>query len=112
MLQRKIMVSITLPDGSVRSFDGPVSGLDIAESIGIGWAKDAVAMRVNGVLKDLTATLNEDTHLEIITRNTEVGLEILRHDAAHVFAEAIKELYPDTQITIGPAIEHGFYYDL
>jgi threonyl-tRNA synthetase len=112
MLKRKFMVAITLPDNSVREYEGPVTGLDVAESIGKKLAKDAVAVRVNGTLKDLTATIETDAQLEIITRTSEDGLEVIRHDAAHVFAEAIKELYPDTQITIGPAIENGFYYDL
>lgn len=106
------MVAITLPDKSVREYDGPVTGLAVAESIGKKLAKDAVAVRVNGELKDLSATINSNSALEIITRTSDEGLEVLRHDAAHVFAEAIKELYPETQITIGPAIEHGFYYDI
>lgn len=106
------MVAITLPDGSIREFAGPVTGLDVAESIGKKLAKDAVAIKLNGRLMDLTTTITENSALSIVTRNTEEGLEIIRHDTAHVFAEAIKELYPDTQITIGPSIENGFYYDL
>jgi threonyl-tRNA synthetase len=111
-LKRKLMTAIHLPDGSIREFDGSVTGLQVAESIGKKLAKDAVAVRVDGTLKDLSATIDNDSHIEIITRTTEEGLEVLRHDAAHVFAEAIKELYPETQITIGPAIENGFYYDI
>jgi len=102
---------ITLPDDSVRSFDGPIDGLTLARSIGARLEKEAVAMRVDGELKDLTAVIDRDARVEIVTRDSEDGLELLRHDAAHVMAEAVKELYPETQVTIGPAIENGFYYD-
>ncbi len=106
------MVAITLPDGSVRSYAGPVTGLDVAKDIGPGLAKAALAIRVNGEMKDLTTTLTTDTHLAIVTaKDGSDALELLRHDAAHVMAEAVKELYPETQVTIGPAIENGFYYD-
>lgn len=105
------MPVITLPDGSSREFSEPVSGAAIAADIGSGLAKAAVAIRVNGELLDLTAVLDSDVDVEIVTRTTPDGLELLRHDAAHVMAEAVKELYPGTQVTIGPAIENGFYYD-
>src|SRR5690606_14444289 len=105
------MPTITLPDGSRKTFDGPIDGLALARSIGSRLANDAVAMRVDGKLKDLSATLDADATVEIVTRSSPEGVEILRHDAAHVMAEAVKELYPDTQVTIGPAIENGFYYD-
>ncbi len=106
------MVAITLPDGSVRSYPGPVTGLDVAKDIGPGLAKAALAIRVNGEMKDLTTTLTTDTQLAIITaKDGADALELLRHDAAHVMAEAVKELYPETQVTIGPSIENGFYYD-
>jgi threonyl-tRNA synthetase len=105
------MPNITLPDGSVRSYDESVSGEQIALSIGRKLAKDAVALRLDGRLVDLTTTLTEDAQIEIITRDSEDGMELLRHDAAHVMAEAVKELYPETQVTIGPAITDGFYYD-
>ncbi|SBW11225.1 threonyl-tRNA synthetase [uncultured Alphaproteobacteria bacterium] len=105
------MVAITLPDGSVRSYPGPVTGLDIARDIGAGLAKAALAVRVDGKMWDLTRTLTEDAKVSIVTAKDEDGVELLRHDAAHVMAEAVKELYPDTQVTIGPAIENGFYYD-
>jgi threonyl-tRNA synthetase len=105
------MPKITLPDGSVRQFDTSVSGKDVAASIGAGLAKAAVAVRVDGELWDLTRPIENDAKLEILTRDSEAGLELLRHDAAHVLAEAVKELWPDTQVTIGPAIENGFYYD-
>ena len=105
------MPSITLPDGSRREFDKPVTGLDVAESIGRKLAKDAVAIRVDGELRDLAREIPGDAAVEIVTRDSEDGLELLRHDAAHIMAEAVKELYPETQVTIGPAIENGFYYD-
>ena len=105
------MPNIQLPDGSERQFDNAVSGLDIALSIGKSLARDAVAARVNGELWDLTRPIEDDASIEIVTRDSDDGLELLRHDAAHVMAEAVKELWPDTQVTIGPAIENGFYYD-
>jgi len=105
------MPSITLPDGSRREFEAPVTGLDVAESIGRKLAKDAVAVRVDGELRDLGREIPDEAAVEIITRDSEEGLELLRHDAAHIMAEAVKELYPETQVTIGPAIENGFYYD-
>jgi threonyl-tRNA synthetase len=105
------MPKIQLPDGSERQFDSAVSGLDIARSIGKSLARDAVAARVNGELWDLTRPIEDEAKIEIVTRESDDGLELLRHDAAHVMAEAVKELWPDTQVTIGPAIENGFYYD-
>ena len=105
------MVAITLPDGSVRKFDGAVSGADLAASIGPGLAKAAVMVRVDGVERDLTASIDTDARVEIVTRDSDAALELLRHDCAHVLAEAVQELYPGTQITFGPAIENGFYYD-
>ena len=106
-------VEITLPDGSKRVFDRPVSGAELAQDIGPGLAKAALALRIDGEMKDLKTILNHDTNVEIVTAREEDNevLELLRHDAAHVMAEAVKELYPDTQVTIGPAIEDGFYYD-
>jgi len=105
------MPKITLPDGSERRYDATTSGAEIAASIGKGLARDAVAIRVDGDLWDLTREIDDDAHVEILTRDSDDGLELLRHDAAHVLAEAVKELWPDTQVTIGPAIENGFYYD-
>ncbi|MEE8622570.1 MAG: threonine--tRNA ligase, partial [Alphaproteobacteria bacterium] len=105
------MVALTLPDGNKRAFDGPVSGADAAAAIGRGLAKAALAIRVNGALWDLSRVIEEDAEVEIVTRDHDDALELLRHDAAHVMAEAVKELYPETQVTIGPAIEDGFYYD-
>src|SRR6266478_5822168 len=104
-------VTITLPDGSTRSYPGPVTGGEIAASIGPGLAKAAVVIRVDGALKDLTAPIERDAKIAIVTRDSAEALELLRHDAAHVLAEAAKELYPDVQVTFGPATETGFYYD-
>ncbi len=105
------MVAITLPDGSQRHYDGPVSGLDIARDIGAGLAKAALACSVDGEPWDLTRPIERDARVAIITGKDDAGLELIRHDAAHVMAEAVQELYPNTQVTIGPAIETGFYYD-
>jgi threonyl-tRNA synthetase len=105
------MPALTLPDGSVRQFDAAVTGLALAESIGKKLAKDAVVVRVNGAPWDLMRPIDTDATVAIVTRDSPEGLELLRHDAAHVMAQAVKELYPDAQVTIGPAIEEGFYYD-
>ena len=105
------MISITLPDGSVREYDRPISGAMVAADIGPGLAKAALAVRVDGELWDLDRPLEADARVAIVTRKDDDALELLRHDAAHVMAEAVKEIYPDTQITIGPTIEDGFYYD-
>ncbi len=105
------MVAITLPDGSVRRFDGPVAGADIAAAIGPGLAKAALAIKVDGTLKDLSLPVERDARIEIVTRTHPAALELLRHDCAHVLAEAVQELYPGTQITFGPATDNGFYYD-
>ncbi|MDJ0608287.1 MAG: threonine--tRNA ligase [Kiloniellales bacterium] len=105
------MVAITLPDGSVRSFEGPVTGAEIAADIGPRLAKDALAVKVDGVVRDLAATIAHDAAVEIVTRGHGDALELLRHDCAHVLAEAVQELYPGTQVTFGPATETGFFYD-
>jgi threonyl-tRNA synthetase len=105
------MVNITLPDGSVRSYEQAVSGLDIAGDISKSLAKAALAVTVDGVLTDAYLPIEQDATVTIVTRDSEEGLELLRHDAAHILAEAVKELYPDTQVTIGPVIDNGFYYD-
>ncbi|MDH5213666.1 MAG: threonine--tRNA ligase [Gammaproteobacteria bacterium] len=105
------MPTIRLPDGSERQIAAGATGTDIAQSIGKSLARDSVAIRVNGELRDLSRTVDADATIEIVTRDSAEGLELLRHDAAHVLAEAVKELWPTTQVTIGPAIENGFYYD-
>ena len=104
-------VAITLPDGSVRSYPAPVTGARIAADIGPRLARAALAVRVDGALLDLSSTIGRDAEAAILTRQDDDALGLLRHDAAHVLAQAVKELYPETQITIGPVIEDGFYYD-
>ncbi|MFZ1536122.1 MAG: threonine--tRNA ligase [Chromatiaceae bacterium] len=105
------MPRITLPDGSVKSFDAPLSVAQVAASIGQGLARAALAGRVDGRLVDTSHVITHDASLAIVTARDEDALELLRHDAAHVMAQAVQELYPGTQVTIGPAIENGFYYD-
>ena len=105
------MVAITLPDGSVREFDAPVTGADVAADIGPGLAKAALAILLNGEVSDLSSVIGEDARVSIITAKDAEALELIRHDTAHVMAEAVQGLYPGTQVTIGPAIENGFYYD-
>jgi threonyl-tRNA synthetase len=105
------MVAITLPDGTVKQFDGPVTGQQLADSIGPGLAKVSVAVKVDGDLWDITRDITADATVEIVTRTSEEALELIRHDAAHVLAQAVQELYPGTQVTFGPATETGFYYD-
>ncbi|MEO0368133.1 MAG: threonine--tRNA ligase, partial [Pseudomonadota bacterium] len=104
-------INISLPDGAIKQYESPTTGMMIADEISSGLRRNAVAVRVNGDLWDLTREITENAEIEIITRDSEEGLDILRHDAAHVMAEAVKELYPETQVTIGPAIDDGFYYD-
>ena len=106
------MPVISLPDGSQRHFDQPVTVHEVAADIGSGLAKAALAGRVNDRLVDTSWLIQEDSRVAIITtRDESEALELLRHDAAHVMAQAVQELYPGTQVTIGPAIEDGFYYD-
>ncbi|MBP3403476.1 MAG: threonine--tRNA ligase [Alphaproteobacteria bacterium] len=105
------MVSIKLPDSSVLSFDGQTSGAEIAAKIGPGLAKAALAVKVNGKLQDLATPITADADIDVITAKSPEGLDIIRHTCSHVMAQAVQELYPETQVTIGPAIENGFYYD-
>ncbi|MBY0336873.1 MAG: threonine--tRNA ligase [Acetobacteraceae bacterium] len=105
------MPAITLPDGSVRSFEGAVTGTMVAASIGPGLAKAALAMELDGKLVDLATEIRADARLRFVTRKDAEALELIRHDCAHVLAEAVQELFPGTQVTIGPPIENGFYYD-
>jgi len=104
-------VRITLPDGSGRDYAGPVTGTAIAADIGPGLAKAALALRVDGEMKDLAHAISEDAQIAIVTAKDDDGVELLRHDAAHVLAQAVQELFPGTQVTIGPVIEDGFFYD-
>jgi len=105
------MPVITLPDGSTRSYETPVSVMHVAADIGAGLAKATLAGRVNGELVDASFIMQEDSSLAIVTSRDADALELFRHDAAHVMAQAVQELFPGTQVTIGPAIEDGFYYD-
>ncbi|MUG05263.1 threonine--tRNA ligase [Bombella sp. ESL0378] len=105
------MPAITLPDGSIRTFDGAVTGTTIADSIGPGLARAAIAMEVDGKAVDIGFTITQDSAVRFITRKDEDALPMIRHDAAHVMAEAVQALWPGTQVTIGPSIKDGFYYD-
>ncbi|MBV8472045.1 MAG: threonine--tRNA ligase, partial [Hyphomicrobiales bacterium] len=105
------MIHVTFPDGASRAFEPGLSGLEIAKSISPSLAKRTVAMVRDGALADLADRIDADTSLEFIGRDDPRALELIRHDAAHVLAEAVQSLWPDTQVTIGPVIENGFYYD-
>ncbi len=105
------MVSVQLPDGSKREFDAPVTVAEVASSIGAGLAKAALAGKVDGELVDTSHVIDHDVALSIVTGRDEEGLDLIRHSASHLLAYAVKELYPDAQVTIGPVIENGFYYD-
>ena len=105
------MPVITLPDGSQRSFDRPVTVADVAASIGAGLARAALAGEVDGRLVDTSFLIDADARLRIITARDPEGLEILRHSTAHLLAQAVQSIYPDAQVTIGPVIDNGFYYD-
>ena len=106
------MPTITLPDGSQRSFDHPVSVLEVAQSIGAGLAKATVAGKVNGKLVDACDLIEVDATLQIITPKDQEGLEIIRHSCAHLIGHAVKQLYPTAKMVIGPVIDEGFYYDI
>ena len=105
------MISIRLPDGSKRSFDAPVRVADVAAAIGPGLAKAALAGRVDGRLVDTSFLVDRDADVAIVTDRDADGLEVLRHSTAHLLAYAVKELFPEAQVTIGPVIDNGFYYD-
>ena len=105
------MISITLPDGSKKEFEGPVTVKEVAASIGAGLAKAAIAGKVNGKLVDTSYPITEDATLSIVTDKDPEGLDIIRHSTSHLMAQAVKEIFPSSQVTIGPVIENGFYYD-
>ena len=105
------MINITLPDGTILEKESGITGMDIAEGISSGLAKQSILIELNGELRDLSYPINQDSTLKILKKDAEEALELIRHDCAHVMAEAVQELYPGTQVTIGPAIENGFYYD-
>src|ERR1700722_8936679 len=102
---------LTLPDGSVKEFAGPVTGAECAASIGKGLAAAALAVKLDGEMRDLLRPIERDGKVEIVTRKSADALDLIRHDTAHILAEAVQELFPGTQVTIGPNIENGFYYD-
>src|SRR6187397_3674455 len=105
------MVALTFPDGARREYPTNITGLDIAKGISPSLAKRTVAMALDGKLADLSDPILRDARIEFLTRDDPRALELIRHDAAHVLAEAVQSLYPGTQVTIGPVIENGFYYD-
>jgi len=105
------MITLILPDGSKRELDSAMTGTDFAASISKSLAKKAVAIKIDGEMKDLSTLIDRNAEVEVVTRDTQDGVELLRHDAAHVMAEAVQELFPGTQVTIGPVIENGFFYD-
>jgi len=105
------MPNIRLPDGSQESFPGPVTAAEVASSIGAGLARAALAAKVNGKLVDLSTKIESDADLAIVTPKSPEGLDILRHSTSHLMAQAVQELFPGAQVTIGPVIENGFYYD-
>src|SRR6266566_1478821 len=105
------MPVITLPDGSQRQYPQPVTVAEIAASIGAGLAKAALAGKVDGKLVDTSYTVTDDAKVTIVTERDPNGVDVLRHSTAHLLAQAVKELYPEAQVTIGPVIEDGFYYD-
>ena len=105
------MIRITLPDGSHREYPGPVTVADIAASIGAGLAKAAIAGKVDGKVVDTAYTVDRDAPVSIVTAKDADGLEVIRHSTAHLLAYAVKELFPEAQVTIGPVVENGFYYD-
>ena len=105
------MPHIILQDGNKIEFKKDINGFEIAEKISKSLAKEACIMSVNGVLKDLSFSIKKNVKVKIITQKDKEGLEVMRHDAAHILAMAVQELFPKTQVTIGPVIENGFYYD-
>jgi threonyl-tRNA synthetase len=105
------MIKITLPSGEIKEFDSPVNMFQIAKSISNSLAKNAVAAKVDGKLVDMITSLTTDAKVELIMPNSEEGIEIIRHSTAHLMAQAVVRLFPETKVAIGPSIEYGFYYD-
>src|SRR6476646_4791766 len=105
------MVALTFPDGARRDYPSGITGLDVAKGISPSLAKRTVAMALDGRVADLSDPIEHDAKIEFLTREDPRALELIRHDAAHVLAEAVQSLWPGTQVTIGPVIENGFYYD-
>lgn len=105
------MLVIKLPDGSERNYDAPLSVLEVAQSIGAGLAKATLAAKLNGQLVDASTVIEHDAELQLITAKDDEGLDVIRHSTAHLLAQAVKQLFPEAQVTIGPVIENGFFYD-
>src|SRR3712207_626045 len=105
------MITLTFPDGAQRQYESGITGREIVEGIAKSLAKRTVAMALDGTVADLADPITQDAKIEFVSRDDPRALELIRHDAAHVMAEAVQELYPGTQVTIGPVIENGFYYD-
>ena len=104
-------IIITFPDGNKKEVEKGISGLELATQISKSLAKESVAIKINNEIKDISLPIDADASVSILKRDSEEALELIRHDCAHVMAEAVQELFPGTQVTIGPAIENGFYYD-
>ncbi|MBT6066667.1 MAG: TGS domain-containing protein, partial [Proteobacteria bacterium] len=105
------MLQVKLPDGSIKSYDESITALDVCKSIGPGLAKSMLAAEINGKLVDATTLINEDVDFKVITAKDNAGIDVIRHSTAHLLAQAVKSIYPAAQVTIGPVIEDGFYYD-
>ena len=105
------MITLTLPDGATRQFDAPLDGRAFAASISKSLSKKALALKLNGEVVDLSTEISADADVAVLTANDPEGVEVMRHDCAHIMAEAVQELFPGTQVTIGPVIEDGFFYD-
>ena len=106
------MINITLPDSSIKTFENPISVEDLSKSIGAGLAKATVAGKVNGNLVDAVDLLESDCSVEIIKDQDQEGIEIIRHSCAHLFGHALKQIFPEAKMAIGPVIKNGFYYDI
>ena len=104
-------IIITFPDGNKKEVDKGINGLELASQISKSLSKESVAIKINNEIKDISLPINGDASVSILKRDSEEALELIRHDCAHVMAEAVQELFPGTQVTIGPAFENGFYYD-
>ena len=104
-------ITITFPDGNFKKYEKGISGIEIAKSISKSLAKESIALKLNGKIIDLSRKIEEDSKIQIIKKEDQDALDIIRHDCAHVMAEAVQSIFPETQVTIGPTIENGFYYD-
>jgi len=110
-IRNKFMVTLTFPDGAAREYEAGTTAMQVAKKISKGLAKQVLAAKLDGKLVDASLPIEADAKIELVTAKDPEGVELIRHDAAHVLAEAVQELFPGTQVTIGPVIENGFYYD-